>query len=44
MLRMIYVTLTSTAAKSSEGGAYTNHIKYLISSEPHRHLNPRRID
>jgi len=22
----------------------TNHIKYLISSEPHRHLNPRRID
>jgi len=24
--------------------AYTNHIKYLISSEPHRHLNPRRID
>ena len=24
--------------------SYTNHIKYLISSEPHRHLNPRRID
>uniref|UniRef100_A0A5B8R1W3 Uncharacterized protein n=1 Tax=Shewanella decolorationis TaxID=256839 RepID=A0A5B8R1W3_9GAMM len=23
---------------------YTNHIKYLISSEPHRYLNPRRID
>jgi hypothetical protein len=22
----------------------TNHIKYLISSEPHRHFNPRRID
>jgi len=22
----------------------TNHIKYLISSEPHRHCNPRRID
>ena len=26
------------------GMYYTNHIKYLISSEPHRHLNPRRID
>ncbi|WP_425057197.1 DUF2937 family protein [Shewanella decolorationis] len=25
-------------------GLYTNHIKYLISSESHRHLNPRRID
>ncbi|ESE39965.1 steroid delta-isomerase domain-containing protein [Shewanella decolorationis S12] len=25
-------------------GNNTNHIKYLISSEPHRHLNPRRID
>jgi len=23
---------------------HTNHIKYLISSEPHRHFNPRRID
>ncbi|MEM6188330.1 hypothetical protein, partial [Shewanella scandinavica] len=22
---------------------YTNHMKYLISSEPHSHLNPRRI-
>jgi hypothetical protein len=24
--------------------SHTNHIKYLISSEPHRHFNPRRID
>jgi len=24
--------------------SYTNHIKYLISSEPHMHFNPRRID
>lgn len=23
---------------------YTNHIKKLVSSEPHWHLNPRRID
>lgn len=23
---------------------YTNHIKYLISSEPHWHLNSRRVD